>query len=222
MSRPIAVLRPQPGNRATAAAIAAHGRTAIAMPLFEVRPLAWQAPDPGDFDALILTSANAVRHGGAALRGLASLPVHAVGEATAKAASDAGFAVVAVGRNGAGELVSAAEAAGVRRALHLAGRDHTLQPGGIVKRIVPVYASEPLPVPPEALGRLAGTIVLVQSARAARRLDALVAAALRRRIALVAISAKVAAAAGDGWEALAIASGTSSGALIDTAIALAD
>ena len=41
------------------------------MPLFEVEPVAWEAPDAGGFDGLLLTSANAVRHGGAAIGGAA-------------------------------------------------------------------------------------------------------------------------------------------------------
>lgn len=222
MRRPIAVLRPQPGNRATAAAIEGRGRVVIRLPLFEVRPLAWEAPDPASFDALILTSANAVRHAGPGLSALASLPVHAVGEATADAARRAELAVVSVGEDGAAELVAHAETRGVRRALHLSGREHTLQPGGIVARIVPVYASEAMPVAPEAVARLAGAVALVHSTRAAHRLAELVAAPARGRIALATVSARVAAAAGTGWERVVVAPTPHAESLIDTAIALAD
>lgn len=222
MSRPIAVLRPEPGNRATAAAIEARGGTAIRLPLFAVHPLAWQAPDPAGFDALILTSANAVRHAGPGLAALAALPVHAVGQATAAAARGAGLPVVAVGKDGAAELIAAASASGVRRALHLAGREHTLRPGGIVARILPVYASEPIDLPADACERLGGSVALVQSARAARRLAELIPVTSRARIALVAASAAVAVAAGEGWHGVTIAPSPDSGALIDAAIALAD
>jgi uroporphyrinogen-III synthase len=34
------------------------------MPLFAIVPLDWTAPDPAQFDGLVLTSANAVRHAG--------------------------------------------------------------------------------------------------------------------------------------------------------------
>lgn len=222
MSRPITVLRPEPGNGATAAAIEARGGTAIRLPLFAVRPLAWQAPDPAGFDALILTSANAVRHAGPSLAVLAGLPVHAVGEATASAARGAGLTVVAVGKEGAAELIAAASAGGVRRALHLAGREHTLRPGGIVASILPVYASEPVALPPDASERLGGSVALVQSARAARRLAELVPVTSRASIALIAASAAVAVAAGEGWQGVTIAPSPDSGALIDAAIALAD
>lgn len=222
MSRPIAVLRPEPGNRVTAAAIEARGRIAIRMPLFAVRPLAWQVPDANDFDALILTSANAVRHGGAGLSALRGLPVHAVGEATAEAARRAGFHVVAVGAAGADTLLATAEAAGIRHALHLAGRERTIEGGGIVARVIPVYASEPCA--PRDAARLAGCVALVQSARAGARLSEVVDAAglARSDIALVAVSARAAEAPGAGWQRISVPDDIRGEALIDAAIALTD
>ncbi|NIJ21328.1 uroporphyrinogen-III synthase [Sphingomonas naasensis] len=222
MSRAIAVLRPEPGNRVTAAAIEARGRRAIRLPLFDVRPVAWQIPAAEDFDALILTSANALRHGGPGLSTLHRLPVHAVGKATADAARRAGFDVAHVGEDGAAALLAEAEAAGIRRALHLAGRERTIAAGGIVGAVRTVYASEPRT--PEALTGLAGSIALVQSARAAAWLAELVDAAGidRGGIALVAVSAPAAAAAGGGWEQLVVPRTVSSEAMIAAAIALAD
>lgn len=222
MSRAIAVLRPEPGNGATAAAIEARGRVAIRMPLFSVRPVAWEVPDSRNFDALILTSANAVRHGGAGLSALHRLPVHAVGEATAEAARQAGFHVVHMGTAGADSLIAEAEAGGIRRALHLAGRERTIAPGGIVAQVATVYASEPHT--PQDAARLAGSVALVQSARAGTRLGEVVdgAGLARGGIALVAISARVADAAGTGWERVVVPGATSSEALIEAAIALAD
>ena len=175
MSRPIAVLRPEPGNRVTAAAIEAAGRTAIRLPLFAAAPVAWDAPDPAGFDALLLTSANALRHGGDQLDGLLGLPVFAVGRVTAEAAARVGFRVVHVGDGGADALVAAAEAAGITRALWLGGREAVLEAGGIVRQAITVYASEPLAIAPEQAVRLRGCVALVQSARAGARLAELVA-----------------------------------------------
>ena len=220
MSRPIAVLRPEPGNRATAAAIEGRGRTAIRLPLFVVRPLAWEPPDPAAFDALILTSANALRHGGPALSHLRALPVHAVGAATAEAARAAGFQVVAAGSEGAAALVARAEIAGTRRALHLAGRERTLEACGIVADVIVVYASEPA----EADVRvLEGAVALIQSARAGARLAQLADAAelARDGTALAAVSAAAAEAAGTGWERVQVSPRGNDG-LIDAAITLAD
>ena len=220
MSRPIAVLRPEPGNRITAAAIEGRGRTAIRLPLFETRPLAWDVPDPGDFDALILTSANAVRLAGEGMSSLRGLPVHAVGEATASAARRAHFDVVAVGGAGAAALVSQAEAAGVRRALHLAGQERTLHAGSIVAAVLPVYASEILPISAADVAALAGCVALVQSARAGARLAELVPD--RGTVRLAAVSEAAAAGAGPGWAVTAFAARPETEALLDLAVALAD
>jgi len=220
MSRPIAVLRPEPGNRITAAAVEGRGRTAIRLPLFETRPLAWTVPDPSDFDALILTSANAVRLAGEGMSSLRGLPVHAVGEATASAARRAHFDVVAVGGAGAAALVAQAEATGVRRALHLAGQERTLHAGGIVVAVLPVYASEILPIAAADVAALAGCVALVQSARAGARLAEIVPD--RGTVRLAAVSEAAAAGAGPGWALIAVAAFPETEALLDLAVALAD
>lgn len=219
MSRAIAVLRPEPGNRVTAAAIEARSRRAIRLPLFEVRPVAWQAPDPTRFDALVLTSANAVRHAGAQLAALKALPVHAVGEVTAEAARRAGLDVVAVGESGAEALVAMGR---FTRALHLAGRDRTLGPDGPIAEIVTVYASEALPVAAETLVQLEDGVALVQSARAGARLAELLPPETRITIRIAALSQAVARACGEAWERIEVPVRPSAEALIEAAIALAD
>jgi len=224
VTRPIAVLRPEPGNRVTAAAVEAHGRIAIRLPLFEVRPLAWRMPDPARFDALVITSANAVRHAGAGLATLFHLPVHAVGDVTAEAARRAGFTVRGVGNGGAAELVATAVASGVRRALHIGGRERTLEPGGAIAEVIAVYASEALPIDRDAAHRLLGSIALIQSARAGQRLAALAEehSLDRADIALAAVSSAAADAAGGGWRQIAVAAEPSAEALIDLALTLPD
>jgi len=220
MSRAIAVLRPEPGNAATAARVEAMGYRAIRLPLFHVQPLDWSAPDAAGFDALILTSANAARLAGPELAALAALPVHAVGAATAQAARAAGLRVAAVGEGNAVDLIAAAQAAGVRRSLFLCGRDRALDAGGIVARAIPVYAADPLPVEG---GALADTVALLHSARAARRLGEIAdQASLRPRIRVAAISAAVADAAGPGWATLAAAARPEDSALLALAASLAD
>lgn len=220
MTRPIAVLRPEPGNRVTAIAIESRGHRAIRLPLFAARPIEWVVPEAQDYDALIVTSANAMRHGGAGLVRLLELPVWAVGKATAEAARRTGFRVVGVGDAGSAMLLEMAGAQGVRHALHLAGRERTVEPGGIVADIRTVYASEAVAVTAEAAARLAGSIALVQSARAGARLAEIVVD--RSSMTLVAVSDGAAEAAGDGWERVVVPGGFTGTALIDTAIALAD
>ena len=224
MTRPIAVLRPEPGNRATAAAIEAAGHRAIRLPLFEARPLPWEVPEAEDYDALIVTSANAMRHGGPGLARLLALPVHAVGDATAASARRAGFEVVQAGASGSAELLDVAEAAGVRRALHLAGRERLVDRGGIIADVRTVYASEALPVSAEAASQLEGAVALLHSARAGKRLAEIADAHRldRSRIALVAISARAGGTAGDGWEQLIVPGGPGGEGLVEAAAALAD
>jgi uroporphyrinogen-III synthase len=220
MSRPIAVLRPEPGNRVTAAAIEATGRKAIRLPLFEARPVAWDAPEARRYDALILTSANAVRHGGPGLAGLLALPVYAVGAVTAEAARREGFRIALTGEAGAEQLLARAEAAGVARALHLAGRERSIEAGGIVADVRTVYASETLPIAAAEAAGLAGTVAIVQSARTGARLAEI--APDRSSIALVAISRRAAEAAGGGWKAVIVPADFGPKGLIEAAIALAD
>lgn len=214
--KPLAVLRPEPGNTATAARIAAAGGTAIRLPLFAVRPLDWTVPDPADHDAVFLTSANAVRHAGPGLAALVALPVHAVGQATADAAIAAGLRVARVGDDDAMALAAAAEA---RRALHLAGRDRATATLPGVSRTIAVYASEPVTPDPAKLAALNGAVVLVHSPRAGARLAELVAD--RAGIAVAAISQAAATAAGPGWATVCVAARPGDAALVRAALALA-
>lgn len=199
--RPALVLRPQPGNDRTAGRLRHLGLDARQLPLFAVRALPWTLPGRQDVDALLLTSAQAVRLGGAGLRHLAALPVVAVGERTAEAARRQGLDVRVVGSRDAVAAVSTARSAGFRRLLHLAGRERTGEMEGVAS--VPVYAAEAVEVPLEALRRAAEgeTVGLLHSSRAARRFADLVArdAVDRARIRIAALSATVLEAAGTGW-----------------------
>src|SRR5690242_7115730 len=106
--RRLLVLRPEPGASVTEQRAGELGLDAFAVPLFQIDPVAWTAPDAGQFDGLLLTSANAVRHAGEQIKGLASLPVYAVGEATAAAAHEAGFEIALVGAGGVDRLLAVA------------------------------------------------------------------------------------------------------------------
>lgn len=217
MIRPLVVVRPEPGNARTVAAALAAGRAAEPMPLFAVRPLAWTPPAADRFDAVLLTSANAALHGGTGLAALCRLPVLAVGKATAAAASAAGLSVVLVGDGDGAALVERSAACGYRRLLHLAGRERAAL---AVDAVVPVYASEPLAPPVDLAARLAGATVLLHSARAARRLAALVED--RGATALAAISPSVLDAAGAGWSDRIAAARPTDAALLTAAAALRD
>lgn len=222
--RPIAVLRPEPGNSETRARIAAAGATPIALPLFEVRPLAWTPAAPDRFDALVLTSANAVRHAGAALTDYLALPVFAVGPATAGAARAAGFTISAIGRGDAIGLEATLRDHGVTRGLHLGGRDRVVPAIAGVAETIAVYASEPLPMAPALLAGLAGSVAMIHSPRAGARLAALVDrfGIGRGTIRIAAISDNARAATGEGWHEARVANRSEDPALIAAALALAD
>jgi uroporphyrinogen-III synthase len=222
VTRPVAVLRPEPGNSATAARLAERGLTAIRLPLFQVVGLAWDVPDPSAFDALIITSANTLRHGGNGLGVLKSLPVLAVGAATANAARTAGFDVVAVGEADAAALIAEAATRGIGRALHLGGREAMVAAGGVVARAIPVYASEAATIDAGQVAALSGSIALLHSARAARQLAMLIdqSGIDRHDIAIAAISPAVAATTGLGWARINVATSPNDPALIDCAVSM--
>ena len=187
----VVILRPEPGGQATLARAAAAGIDAVTIPLFTVASVEWVAPAASAFDALLLTSANAVRHGGAQYAGLRHLPTYCVGEATAVAAREAGFAVAATGAGDAEALVALVPQG--LRLLHLAGRDHRAMAG---VTSIAVYASAEID-PPPSLQALNGGVAMVHSPRAGARLAELV--EQRGDIGIAAISAGAAAACGSGW-----------------------
>jgi uroporphyrinogen-III synthase len=217
MTPGFAVLRPEPGNAATIGRIEALGLRAIRLPLFEIRALGWTAPNPAAFDALLLTSANAVRFGGQGLETLRRLPVMTVGARTADISRAAGFDVMVSGKSDAASLL--ARDHGFTRILHLGGRERSIETGGVIARAIAVYASEPVPLPAEDLAALSGSTALLHSARAAARLGELADAhgLARSSIAVAAFSPAVAAAAGTGWAWIATAATPNDAALIEAA-----
>ena len=92
--------------------------------------------------------------------------------------------------------------AGSGPVVHLCGEEHeTLSPLTLT-----VYRMAPVAVAPGALAQARDAIALVHSAAVGRRFAELVGAAdWRPTIALAAISARAAAAAGGGWRTLAVA-----------------
>lgn len=194
--RRLLVLRPEQAAARTLDRARELGLDAVSVPLFVVAPVQWDAPDPQDFDGLLLTSANAILHGGPALEMLVRLPVYAVGEATAAAARQAGFAVEATGSSGVDELLAAIRPS---RLLHLCGADRR-RPGDHPHAIVELCVYRSLPIAAPELGKTGECVALVHSPAAARRFAELVAD--RSTIAIAAISAAAAQAAGSGWKAV--------------------
>lgn len=215
MSRPVAILRPEPGNAATATRLRDAGLEPLSLPLFEVHPLDWTPPDKTAFDGLLLTSANAVRHGGKGLDQMSRLPVLAVGSATADVARAAGLSVTRTGSTDVAALLH--DAPDFSRLLWLTGREHTAIEHPSLTAAIAVYASDAIPLADPALIR--DTVVLIHSARAGMQLAAELGrhAIPRATVRIVAISGKAAAAAGPGWGAIAIAAAPNDEAMIAAA-----
>ena len=196
----VLVLRPEPGASATVARARSCGFHAIAVPLFEIEPLDWDAPLAAHFDGLLLTSANALRQGGRKLEGLRGLKVYSVGEQTAKEAVKAGFEVEASGDAGIDGLLARIPSS--LKLLHLCGADRR-EPEWATQKItqVVVYRSKPIRAPD--LSEAPGAIALIHSPRAGRRLAELI--AVRETTSIAAISKVAADAVGGGWKTVGTA-----------------
>ena len=219
--RRLLIVRPEPGATTTVERATSLGLDALAMPLFAIEALAWQAPDADSFDGLLLTSANAFRCGGEQLERLRGLPVHAVGAATAQAARAAGFAVAACGDGGAEQLLQSIAPA--LRLLHLCGEHRIAFNAGQAITSVPVYRSNQLPAP-VGLNQVAGQVAAIHSPRAGRRFAelAIEAGIDRSTVGIAAISAAAAAAVGTGWDQVAVAAAPDDRALLALAARLCD
>lgn len=217
MSLPLVVLRPEPGCSETLAAARAMGLDAIAAPLFAIEPVAWEVPDPAEFDALLVGSANAFRRGGAGLSRLAALPVHAVGERTADAARAAGFGLAQVGEGGLQALLDTLAAP--LNLLRLAGaaRVALASPRGIAVFERVVYRAVPQPLSSDVVAQLRrGALALLHSAEAARTFAAECnrLGIDRGNVALGALAPRVVEAAGSGWHAIGVAPAVADAALL--------
>ncbi len=220
---PLMVIRPEPGCGATVASAGMLGMAAAGFPLFTLTPRDWTPPSLDEVDGLLIGSAAAIRHGGAALATMRHLPVHAIGETTAQVARVAGFRVASTGTGGLQQLLETITPAS--RLLRLAGEERvalTPPPGvTMVERIV--YASLPLPFPDGLAVQLENSaIVLLHSAVAASHF----AAELERQqiartnIHLAALAPPIAEAAGDGWASVRSAAMPNDAALLALAAQL--
>lgn len=221
MSRPPLILRPQPGADETAERARAMGLEPVTAPLFTVRSLAWSAPDPAEFDAVMLTSASAARMAGEGLAAFAGRPCYAVGEASGAAARAIGFSDVREGPEDGAALLPMMAGDGVASVFHPCGRDHlALGLAGVAITRVPVYAAEAAArLPDEAEAAIAaGAVALLHSGRAAALLAALVGD--KTGVSIAAISPRTARAAGAGWGSVAVAPYPRDQALLELAAKL--
>ena len=209
------VLRPEPGASATAARARALGLDAFAIPLFAIEPVKWEAPEAGGFDGLLLTSGSAVRCAGEQLQELRGLRAYAVGDATAAAARDAGFDIGSAGEAGVDRLLDSIEPD--LRLLHLCGEDRRV-PDDAGQEVTPVVVYRANEIENPDLGIAPGSVALIHSPRAGARFADLVSGP--EEVAIAAISAAAAEAAGGGWKSVDVADRPNDEALLALAARL--
>ncbi|USA60395.1 uroporphyrinogen-III synthase [Qipengyuania citrea] len=218
------LFRPEPGWSVSSKTALDMGLDVSGAPLFTVEPVDWEVPDPEQFDGLLVGSANVFRHGGKQIDRLTKLPVHAVGDATADAARNAGFLIGRTGRGGLQSLLDELDG----RELHLlrlAGEDRvTLRlPEKIRIETKIVYRAVPQSMTDDDIARLrTGGVVALHSGAAAERLqvefdrhemD-------RSQVDLAVIGPRVAEMAGEGWRSVEIADAPGDSELLALARAL--
>jgi uroporphyrinogen-III synthase len=221
------VTRPQPAAGASAARLTAMGHDVQVSPLLAPVAVDWTPPDEPP-RALLLTSASAVRLGNLPVA-WRTIPVFAVGSATAAAATAAGWSDVRDARGDVAAALALAVRSSMTRLLHLAGADRTevAVPPELTVDVATVYAARPAALSAEAAAALgAGAIdaVLLYSPRTAALFTAQADAAAidRARVALAALSPAVAAAAGGGWRDIAVAADPHEDALFAALARLCD
>jgi uroporphyrinogen-III synthase len=154
----LVVTRPQADSERTAAVLRARGHEVLVAPLLRVEPAA--ADLSGSWGGVIITSANApgVIAGNPACKALFKLPLFAVGQRSADAAREAGFADVTSAGGDVRDLVqliAERHADASAPLLYLAGEERAadlvaeLVAHGIAAEMVVVYRAVTAPFPPE-------------------------------------------------------------------------
>lgn len=212
------VTRPEPGCAATMSRLRALGWEPVAAPALEIVPLSPPLPMPGELQAVLVASANALPVLPAALHGTRLL---AVGDATAARACATGFRTVAsAGGDGAALAALAARMLDpfggtlllAARAGHGAATEAALRAAGFAVLRRDAYAARPASALPEpaCMAIAAGLhAAWFFSAETARAFLGLLPAALRPALAAAeahALSATVAAALGPlPWRRIRVA-----------------
>lgn len=185
----VLVTRPEPGASRTAEKLAAEGFESVIMPLSAIEPTRASLPGtPEAFDALVLTSANAVRHADRSLlEKLSSLPLFAVGQQSADFAASKGLSAGQWPQSGEAEGLVALVREKLRprsRLLYLAGHprraevEDGLRASGFDVTLLETYRSRPIERDAGQIAALVGErpidAALVYSAEGGRLLAGLI------------------------------------------------
>jgi uroporphyrinogen-III synthase len=218
----VIIVRPEPGAKESVERARDMGLDAVACPLFTLHTIPWSSPEPGAFDAVLVTSSNAMSLGGPDLKRFHPLPLFAVGTASANAARACGFTHVIAGSGDGAALIEMAAHAGHTRLLHLAGREHKpLAYQNVTVTTLIVYAADALEPSPTLIAALSSSaIIAVHSPRAARMIGEIVTD--RSTLSIAAISDATADAAGTGWARIQVADTPNDRSLLELALRLCD
>ena len=183
--RRVLVTRPQPDAALTAAKLEAAGYQPVCLPVSETVATGTSLPQ-GNFDAVAVTSANALRHiEPELLAPYRHLQLYAVGEKTASVAKECGFQTIYAGDGWGLHLGRhvAAEMPAVSQVLYLTGKirrpdfEAQLSAAGIQLSVAETYDTRPVAYSDAELNRIAGAgdaeVILLYSAVAARQFVAL-------------------------------------------------
>ncbi|MCO5080550.1 MAG: uroporphyrinogen-III synthase [Rhizobiaceae bacterium] len=176
----VLVTRPEPGASHTAERLSALGHEPVLLPLTAIAPLPTPAIAAADFDAVAVTSANALRNAAEhVIVQAARLPCFAVGDETARLAGETSFANVASADGDADDLATLMiqRLPGGSRILYLCGRlrrptfEAALSDAGFEVAALETYETLPADYAPESLAAHLGEktidLALVYSAEAA-------------------------------------------------------
>ena len=218
MSRQVLVLRPEPGLTSTLVATFERGISAKGMPLAKVEAVAWRAPAE-KFDGLLIGSANAIRHAGKELEKVVHLPVLAVGDTTAQAATAAGLQVEHVGEGGLQAVLDALPPT-PRHLLRLAGETHlplTVPDHIRIATEITYSAKYSAMSAKQAELVRAGAVVILHSGEMARHFSEQCEelGVEKSSITLAAMAPRIAEMAGNGWESVHIATEKNDDALLE-------
>lgn len=223
MTLPLLILRPIEGAQKTAISAEKAGLNVVVAPLFEIRPLPWHAHAADQYDAIMFSSANALKMAGPNLQEYKALPALAVGPVTRQACEAAGFDVMVSGGSGVQSLADNLPEGTYDRILRLTGKDYTsVQSDRSIDHIA-IYESACIGLSQPAQAALkSGSIILIHSIRSAQKL---LAEMKKNGIAvdknhIIAISSKAAEAAGNGWKSVHFVDQPTDEALLRLAVRL--
>jgi len=231
MQKMILIIRPQPDANRDVALLKRYGVPALASPSMKAMQLHYKLPNSTDFSGIIMTSRNAVE--AIATSGYtaawAKMPVFAVGAASAAAARDAGFSDIIIGTGGGAGLLPlirryisdkigkqdignlplfwpSADEISFDMVAALAAHEIVVQR----LRVYQMVASGELDaVTRDKIDKGAIAAVVAMSSRSIlifqKNLDAAGKGSSREEMTLIAGSAAIAAAAGDGWQMVYVA-----------------